>query len=77
VLSIHGVLCSVNALMSWCSAVSVSLLYAMPIPVAVRSKARMVKYGSNTGFESRWTHVCTSAFFFVLLPCVGRGLATG
>jgi hypothetical protein len=31
----------------------------------------------DRGFESRSRHGCLSASFCVVLPCVGRGLATG
>jgi len=31
----------------------------------------------NRGFESRSRHGCVSAFFCVVLSCVGSGLATG
>jgi hypothetical protein len=31
----------------------------------------------DRGFESRLSHGCLSASFYVMLSCVGRGLATG
>jgi hypothetical protein len=50
----------------------------VPIPVAARSKARTVSDHSNAGIAgSNPAQVCVSSFFCVVLPCVGRGLASG
>jgi hypothetical protein len=42
-------------------------------PVAARSEARAF---IARGFESRLRHGCLSSIFYVVLSCVGRGLAT-
>jgi heme/copper-type cytochrome/quinol oxidase subunit 2 len=44
---------------------------------AGRSKAHTVFGCSNSGFKSRSGHEYVSAFFCVLLSCVGRDLASG
>jgi hypothetical protein len=52
----------------------------LQVPVVARSKARTIFNRSNTGivdFESRSRHGCVSAFFCVVLSCVGSGLETG
>jgi hypothetical protein len=52
----------------------------MLVPIATRSKARTVFDRSkhcDHRFESHSRHGCVSASFFVVLSCVGRGLAWG
>jgi hypothetical protein len=41
------------------------------------SRAVWGMYCLDPGFEYRSRHGCVSAFFFVVLSCVGRGLASG
>jgi hypothetical protein len=48
-----------------------------PVPVAALSGARTVFEHWNCGFESYSRHGCVTAFFCVVLSCVGRGLALG
>jgi len=54
-------------------------MMVLPVPVAAQSKARSLwpleHWGR--GFESRSRHECVSAFFCVVLSCVGSGLAMG
>jgi hypothetical protein len=46
-------------------------------PVASRSEARALSVRTlDRGFESRLRHGCLPSFVYVVLPCVGRGLAT-
>jgi hypothetical protein len=46
-------------------------------PVAARSEARtLIARTLDRGFESRLKHECLSSYFYVVLSCVGRGLAT-
>jgi hypothetical protein len=46
-------------------------------PVAPRVEARaLIARTLDRGFESRLRHGCLSSSFHVVLPCVGRGLAT-
>jgi hypothetical protein len=45
-------------------------------PVAARSETRaLIARTLDRGFESRLWHGCLSSSFYVVLPCVGRGLA--
>jgi hypothetical protein len=47
-------------------------------PVAARSEMRaLIARTLDRGFKSRSRHGCLSASFYVVLSCVGRGLATG
>jgi hypothetical protein len=47
-------------------------------PVAARSEARaLITRILDRGFESRLRHGCLSSSFYVVLSCVGIGLATG
>jgi hypothetical protein len=47
-------------------------------PLAARSEAQaLIARTLDCGFESRLRHGCLSASFYVVLSCVGRGLATG
>jgi hypothetical protein len=46
-------------------------------PVAARSEPRALNARTlDRGFESRLKHGCLSSSFYVVLSCVGRGLAT-
>jgi hypothetical protein len=46
-------------------------------PVAARSQARaLIAHTLDRGFESRLRHGCLSSSFYVVLSCVGKGLAT-
>jgi hypothetical protein len=56
------------------------ILHRMPVSMAERSKAGTVYYRSkhwDRRFESCFGHGCVSACFYVVLSCVGRGLASG
>jgi hypothetical protein len=47
-------------------------------PVAARSEARsLIARALDRWFESRLRHGCLSSSLYVVLSCVGRGLATG
>jgi hypothetical protein len=47
-------------------------------PVAARSEVRALSARAmDRGLESRLRHGCLSSSFYVVLSCVGRGLATG
>jgi hypothetical protein len=46
-------------------------------PVTARSEARTLSARSlDHGFESPLRYGCLSSFLYVVLSCVGRGLAT-
>jgi hypothetical protein len=46
--------------------------------VAAQSEARaLIARTLDRGFESRLRHRCLSLYFYVVLSCVGKGLATG
>jgi hypothetical protein len=50
---------------------------AIADPVAARSEARaLIARTPDHGFESRSKHECLSSSVFVVLSCVGSGLAT-
>jgi len=54
--------------------------HLLPVPVAAPFKAcilGLITYWDR-GFESSWLHIYVSTFFFfILVPCVDRGLGVG